>query len=42
MYEKTLIKLRKPIFLTKFEYDENTNNNAISARGGGGGEFVLS
>lgn len=22
--------------------DENTNNNAISARGGGGGEFVLS
>lgn len=26
MYEKTLIKLRKPIFLTKFEYDENTNN----------------
>ena len=31
MYEKTLNKLRKPLFVTKFEYDENTNNiNVIS------------
>ena len=31
MYEKTINKLKKPLFMTKFEYDENTNNiNVIS------------